>query len=222
MRHPSPGTLQGVLPPSTLEVGLWPCSDIGSSDGLGTWLQPPSHHLGGLSPALSPWGRPRDIVSVPLEAERQTSAQLRIWSWSLCGPCLPSDTRNPPPVYPWCQACSAQTHTCGLEVDAHPAPPLLTEDPEAGLPTLAPDRICVCPDPSHRHAGADISIHSALGETWGAGGTGCTRDPVTPALGRGPGLEQLRPTVQAGPGQQRTALGAPCAPHLQTSHRGVG
>ena len=46
--------------------------------------------------------------------------------------------------------------------------------------------------------------------------------PRDACTGRGPGLEQLRPTVQAGLAQQRTALGAPRAPHLQTSHCGVG
>ncbi|MXQ84124.1 hypothetical protein E5288_WYG012060 [Bos mutus] len=48
------------------------------------------------------------------------------------------------------------------------------------------------------------------------------QEPRDACTGRGPGLEQLRPTVQAGLAQQRTALGAPRAPHLQTSHCGVG
>lgn len=126
-----------------------------------------------------------------------------------------------PCLNPWCQACGAQTHVCRLKWTLVLAPPLLTEDLEPGLLTLGPDRMHACPDPGHRHAG-DINVHSAHGETRGVVGTGRTRNPVTPALERGPGPEQLRPRVQAGPGQRRTALGAPRAPHLQTHLCGVG
>lgn len=224
---PDAGTLhQGLCrccPRPPLEVGLWPLLRhriFRRPGNLAPASQPPS---GRGYPLPLPMGRPETLVSVPLEAD----GRPRLSCVSGRGPCavLPAQRHTGalhPRLHPWCQACSAQTRTCGLKWTLVPAPPLLTEDPEAGLPTLAPDRICVCPDPSHRHAGADISIHSALGETWGAGGDRMYQGPCDACTGRGPGLEQLRPTVQAGPGQQRTALGAPCAPHLQTSHRGVG
>lgn len=48
------------------------------------------------------------------------------------------------------------------------------------------------------------------------------QEPRDACSGRGPGLEQLRLTVQAGLAQQRRALGAPRAPHLQTSPCGIG
>ena len=90
-----------------------------------------------------------------------------VHEWS----CLPSDTWEP----------STHVYTTGARPVVHratradewmlvPAPPLLTKEPEAGLPILAPERIRVCPDPATDTQTEMLTsaLHSGrLGVWWG-------------------------------------------------------
>lgn len=209
---PDAGTLhQGpcrCCPRPPLEAGLWPLLRhriFRRPGNLAPASQPPS---GRGHPLPLPTGASRDTRVRAPGGRWQTSAQLRMWSWSLCGPACPATHRSPPPTSaPLVPGLQRTDPHVRFEVDARPS----TTPTDRG-PTLAPDRIGVCPDPGHRHAGRDISIHSALGETSGAGGTGCTRDPVTPALGEAQAWSSSDPPSKQARGSSTRLWGHPVHP----------
>ena len=169
--HQGPCTCRPCPPP---EAGLEPLLRHRIFRWPGN-LAPASHHRpGGVISCFPPNpGPPETLPSVPLEADSKPWLNHA----SGRGPRVVLPAQRPmgalhPCLHPRCQVCGAQTHVCGLKWTLVPAPPLLTEDLEAGLLTLG-QRGCMpaqTPAAGMQEKSAPTLHTGRLGVWWGQDG----------------------------------------------------